>query len=44
MQTEEGRKYLKENGINPDLLRLSVWLENPDEVYEVIRDTVNKGK
>jgi cystathionine gamma-synthase len=24
MQTEEGRKYLKENGINPDLLRLSV--------------------
>ena len=40
IQTEKWREYLKDNGLNPDLLRLSVWLEDPDDVYEIIKEAV----
>ena len=44
IQTKEGRDHLKKNGINQDLLRLSVGLEDPDIIYEIIKEAVKGGR
>ncbi|MDV6234112.1 aminotransferase class I/II-fold pyridoxal phosphate-dependent enzyme [Leptospira ellisii] len=32
--TDEGKKFLKENGLDPNLIRISVGIENPDLLIE----------
>ena len=40
IKTETGRKKLKNAGISPSLCRLSVGLENPDEIINTLEDAL----
>lgn len=41
LQTEEGKKMLSENGIDKELLRVSVGLENVDDIIAVFEEALN---
>lgn len=41
VSTAKGREFLHANGLNPDLLRISVGLEDPKEIAEKIRQAVD---
>ena len=40
MKSENGRKTLAEAGLSPELLRLSVGMEDPDQITDVLRDAL----
>ena len=39
MHNEDGKNHLKEAGISPQLLRLSVGLEPTDQIISVLRES-----
>jgi cystathionine beta-lyase/cystathionine gamma-synthase len=40
MKSENGRKVLAEAGLSPELLRLSIGMEDPDQITDVLRDAL----
>ena len=40
MKSENGLKSLAEAGLSPELLRLSVGMEDPDQITEALKDAL----
>lgn len=41
--TEEGRRYLMERGLEPELIRFSFGMEDPEELWERLEEAIQAG-